>query len=150
MLIWATLFLNNYLFLMNNFVEIEKNVIQLMSIYACACLVYWHLFLTVPAKFENDTSFYSFALSVPISPSLFLGYNLSAKVCCRICSLITAQIMANTEDNFDEHEHDSSDNEGSKKAYENLLSNPSYLSSSMKVRNKMRFKIWRNISQLSL
>jgi len=40
--------------------------------------------------------------------------------------------MSNTEDNFDEHEHDSSDGEGSKKAYENLLSNPSYLSSSMK------------------
>lgn len=39
--------------------------------------------------------------------------------------------MSNTEDNFDEH--DSSDGEGSKKGYENLLSNPSYLSSSMKV-----------------
>lgn len=38
--------------------------------------------------------------------------------------------MSNTEDNFDEH--DSSDGEDSKKAYENLLSNPSYFSSAMK------------------
>jgi hypothetical protein len=41
--------------------------------------------------------------------------------------------MSNTEDNFDEN--DSSDGEASKKAYESLLSNPSYFSSAMKVRN---------------
>lgn len=47
--------------------------------------------------------------------------------------------MSNTEDNVDEHEHDSSDNE----KYESLLTNPSYLSSTMKVRNKMRSKFFR-------
>lgn len=38
--------------------------------------------------------------------------------------------MSNTEDTFDES---GSDNEESKKAYESLLSNPSYFSSAMKV-----------------
>jgi len=40
--------------------------------------------------------------------------------------------MSNTEDHFDENEHDSSDNEESRKAYADMLSNPSYLSSAMK------------------
>lgn len=38
--------------------------------------------------------------------------------------------MSNTEDNFDES---GSEGEDSKKAYESLLSNPSYFSSAMKV-----------------
>lgn len=38
-----------------------------------------------------------------------------------------------SEENFDEHEHDSSGDEEGKKAYESLLANPSYFSSSMKV-----------------
>lgn len=46
--------------------------------------------------------------------------------------------MSNTEDNFDEN--DSSDAEGTKKAYESLLSNPSYFSTAMKV--KMRFNFF--------
>lgn len=41
--------------------------------------------------------------------------------------------MSNIED-FDEQDHDSSEGEGgNKKAYEALLSNPSYFSSAMKV-----------------
>ena len=46
--------------------------------------------------------------------------------------------MSNTEDNFDDN--DSSDAEGTKKAYESLLSNPSYFSTAMKV--KMRFNFF--------
>lgn len=46
--------------------------------------------------------------------------------------------MSNIDD-FDEHDHDSSEGEGDqKKAYESLLNNPSYFSSIMKVK-KMRF-----------
>lgn len=40
--------------------------------------------------------------------------------------------MSNTEDNFDDHERDSSDGE-EKKGYESILSNPSYFSATMKV-----------------
>lgn len=43
--------------------------------------------------------------------------------------------MSNSDkDNFDEH--DSSDHEADKKGFESLLANPSYFSSSMKVRIK--------------
>jgi hypothetical protein len=49
--------------------------------------------------------------------------------------------MSKTEDNFD-HDESGSDNEDEKKAYESLLSNPSYFSSAMKVRKKMRFSFF--------
>lgn len=41
--------------------------------------------------------------------------------------------MATTEENFDDHENDSSDGD-EKKAYESILSNPSYFSATMKVK----------------
>jgi hypothetical protein len=44
--------------------------------------------------------------------------------------------MPKTEDSFDEQEHDSSDNEETKKGFADLLANPSYLSSTMKVCSK--------------
>jgi hypothetical protein len=47
--------------------------------------------------------------------------------------------MSNKEESYDENEHDSSDGEDSKKAYESLLSNPSYFSSAMKVKCVLDF-----------
>lgn len=60
--------------------------------------------------------------------------------------------MSNKEESYDENEHDSSDGEDSKKTYESLLSNPSYFSSAMKVRNKMRFSLFfvRNMSEVQI
>lgn len=40
--------------------------------------------------------------------------------------------MSNTEESYDDHGHDSSDGD-EKKAYESILSNPSYFSATMKV-----------------
>lgn len=41
--------------------------------------------------------------------------------------------MSNSEEHYDGHDHDSTDDEDHKKAYESILSNPSYFNSTMKV-----------------
>lgn len=47
--------------------------------------------------------------------------------------------MSNAEENFDDHGHDSASDGDEKKAYESILTHPSYFSATMKVNIAFQF-----------